>query len=165
MRSLAVALTLALVAVPALAQDEDVLRPCRRADLIGLWGVVRFGFATDARVDRDDPAYRPHQRYVFNANATMIYTASDVPPTLEEHRALLRLPTRDTWALDASGHLLRQSSGAARPDRSDCRVITRPVRDPRSPVPTLVGDVLLTERGADERPITRRLLRKLGGDE
>jgi hypothetical protein len=166
-RSLAstLALILSLPVVPALAQDDDVFRPCRRTDLIGLWRVVRFGFATGALVDRDDPAYQPHQRYVFNANATMAYTASDVPPTPEEHRALLLSPAPETWALDASGGLLRQPPGAAHLDRSECRVITRPVRDPRSPVPALVGDVLLTEQGADERPITRRLLRKLSAGE
>jgi hypothetical protein len=148
---------------PAVAQapDEDVLRPCRRADLIGVWRVVRFGFATGAGVNRADPAYQPHQRYVFNANATMSYSASDVPPTPEEHRALLLAPAAVTWALDPGGRLLRQLPGASRVDRSECRIITREVRDPKSAVPVLAGDVLLTEHGEDERPLTRRLLRKL----
>ena len=75
-----------LAAAPALAQEEDVLRPCRRADLIGFWRVVRFGFAAGASVDRSDPAYQMHQRYVFNSNATMTYAASEQPPTADEHR-------------------------------------------------------------------------------
>jgi hypothetical protein len=154
-----------LLAVPALAQDDDVLRPCRRADLIGLWGVIRFGFATGAAVDRADPAYQPHQRYVFNANATMAYSASEVAPTPDEHRALLLRPASVTWALEAGGRLMRQQAGAARVERSECRVVTKAMRDPRSRVPALPGDVLLTDQGEDERPITRRLLRKLRSDE
>ena len=156
-----VLLAVALLTGPVLAQEEDVFRPCRRGDLIGLWRVVRFGFALGATVDRTDPSYQPHQRYVFNANATMAYTASDVPPTPEEHRALLLTPAPVTWAIDSRGRLLRQSPGAARVDRSECRVFTKVVRDPKSAVPVHVGDVLLTDQGEDERPITRRLLRKL----
>jgi hypothetical protein len=156
----------ALAGGPALAQTEDdVFRPCRRGDLIGVWRVVRFGFAAGARVDRADPAYQPHQRYVFNANATMAYAAWDVPPTPEEHRALLLRPATLTWALDRDGRLLRRSPGAARIDRSECRVITRAVRDPKSAVPAVPGDVLLTEQDEDERPIIRRLLRKLQAGE
>jgi hypothetical protein len=150
-----------LIAAPALAQEADVLRPCRRADLIGFWQVIRFGFAAGVEVDRGDPAYQPYQRYVFNSNATMTYTASDVPPTPDEHRALLLAPATVTWALDGGGRLVRQEPGATRVARSECRVVTRPVRDPRSRVPVLPGDVLLTDQGEDERPITRRLLRKV----
>jgi hypothetical protein len=165
-RRLAPALALVgLLAVPALAQDDDVLRPCRRADLIGLWRVIRFGFATGAAVDRADPAYQVHQRYVFNSNATMTYSASEVPPTPDEHRALLLSPASVTWALEAGGRLMRQRAGVARVDKSECRVVTKAMRDPRSTVPALRGDVLLTDQGEDERPITRRLLRKLQSGE
>jgi hypothetical protein len=150
-----------LAAAPTLAQEEDVLRPCRRADLIGFWRVVRFGFAIGTAVDRADPAYQLHQRYVFNANATMAYSASSVPPTPDEHRMLLLAPTTVTWALDDGGRLLRHEEGAARASRSECRVVVRQLQDPRSAVPVLPGDVLLTEQGEDERPITRRLLRKV----
>jgi hypothetical protein len=165
-RRLAPALALVgLLAVPAPAQDDDVLRPCRRADLIGLWRVIRFGFATGAAVDRADPAYQPHQRYVFNSNATMTYSASEVPPTPDEHRALLLSPAPVTWAVEAGGRLMRQRAGATRVDKSECRVVTKEMRDPRSTVPVLPGDVLLTDQGEDERPITRRLLRKLQSGE
>jgi len=150
-----------LMAVPALGQEVDVLRPCRRADLLGFWRVVRFGFATGADVDRSAPAYQMHQRYVFNANATMAYAASDVPPTPDEHRAMLLAPAATTWALDAGGRLTQQDAGATRVEKGECRVVTRAVRDPGSKVPVMPGDVLLTDQGEDERPITRRLLRKL----
>jgi hypothetical protein len=154
-----------LVAAPALAQEEDVLRPCRRADLIGFWQVVRFGFASGAAVDRSDPAYQMHQRYVFNSNATMAYSASEAPPTPDEHRALLLAPAAVTWALEAGGRLMRQHAGATRVEKSECRVVTRAVRDPRSKVPVMAGDVLLTDQGEDDRPITRRLLRKVQAGE
>lgn len=150
-----------LLAGPAVAQDDDVLRPCRRGDLIGFWEVVRFGFAIGAAVDRADPTYQLHQRYVFNANATMLYAASSVPPTPDEHRALLLAPATVTWALDGGGRLLWQDAGASRARRSECRVVVRVLRDPRSAMPVLPGDVLLTDQDEDERPITRRLLRKV----
>ena len=165
-RRLAPALALVgLLSVPALAQDDDVLRPCRRADLIGLWRVIRFGFASGVAVDRADPAYQAHQRYVFNSNATMTYSASAMPPTPDEHRALLLSPAPETWALEAGGRLVRQHVGVARVEKSECRVVTKAMRDPRSKVPALPGDVLLTDQGEDERPITRRLLRKLKAGE
>jgi hypothetical protein len=161
-RRLAPALALAvLLAPPALAQEPDFLRPCRRADLVGFWRVIRFGFAAGAAVDRSAPAYQMHQRYVFNSNATMAYSASPVPPTPDEHRAMLLAPAATTWALDAGGRLMRHDAGATRVDTSECRVVTRAVRDPRSKVPVMPGDVLLTDQGEDERPITRRLLRRL----
>jgi len=154
-----------LLAAPAFAQEEDVLRPCRRGDLIGFWQVIRFGFAVGATVDRSDPGYRTHQRYVFNANATMAYAASDVVPSPDEQRKLLLAPSPVTWALDDEGRLLRQEANAPGVSRSGCQVVTRRVRDPRSPVPAMPGDVLLTDQGEDERPITRRLLRKVWAGE
>ena len=154
-----------LLAGPTLAQEADILRPCRRADLIGFWRVIRLGFATGAAVDRSAPAYRMHQRYVFNANATMAYSASDVPPTPDEHRAMLLAPADTTWTVDAGGRLLRHDPGAARAETSQCRVVTQALHDPRGKVPAMPGDVLLTEQGEDERPITRRLLRKLEPEE
>src|SRR5207244_1044681 len=62
----------ALAARPAVAQEEKgVLRPCTTAELVGTWEVIRFGTAPSARVDRSDPYFYPHQRYVFSADATM----------------------------------------------------------------------------------------------
>jgi hypothetical protein len=164
LRSLVLLLAL-LPAAAARAQDGDALRPCRRADLIGFWEVIRFGFASGATVDRADPAYHLHQRYVFNANATMAYAASEALPTADDNRALLLGPAPATWAVEAGGRLMQQRPGAARVDRSECRVVTRALHDPRSKVPTLPGDVLLTDQGDDDRPITRRLLRKVQATE
>jgi hypothetical protein len=156
------ALALVAVAVPGAAQEPaDVMRPCRRADLLGSWAVIRFGFAAGAHVDRADPAYRPYQRYVFSADSTAAYAASATPPTVEEDRALAQAPSAMTWGLDDEGRLLRHQVGVTRPDTSQCQVLTRPLRDPRSPVVALPGDVLLTDQGEDARPIARRLLRRL----
>jgi len=57
----------------AAAADEasEALRPCERADLIGTWAVIRFGTAPSVRVDPADPYFHPHQRYVFDADASM----------------------------------------------------------------------------------------------
>jgi hypothetical protein len=162
------ALSLVFLATePAAAQDpEEFTRPCQRADLIGVWHVLRFGFAAGAAVDRTDPAYQPHQRYVFRPDATMSYVASPKPLAARQERALARTGGSETWAVEESGRLTRQSAGAPRVEASECRVMTRAVTDPRGSQPTaLPGDVLLTEHDADDRPKTRRLLRRINAAE
>jgi hypothetical protein len=91
--------------------------------------------------------------------------ASDALPSPDEHRGLPLAPSTVAWALDDEGRLLRQDAGTPRMSRSECRVVTRLVRDPGGAVPGLPGDLLLTDQGEDERPITRRLLRKMGAGE
>jgi hypothetical protein len=154
-----------LAALPAAAVDrEEVMRPCKRADLIGVWRVLRLGVTGGAAVDRTDPAFLPHQRYVFHSNATMAHATQDVPFTADEQRALLKTPTTATWAMESEGRLVRQRDGAAVVDRADCRVILHPVKDPKTSQPSAqVGDILLTEEGADRRPTARRLLRRIRG--
>jgi hypothetical protein len=166
-RRLGLALALLGLAVtPAAAQEgEAALRPCRRADLLGHWQVIRFGFASGAVVDRADPDYQPYQRYVFHSNATMAYAATATPPTAEEERALVRAPAPVTWALAPGGRLQRQRGDAPRLETSECRVVTQPLRDSRSPVFALPGDVVLTEQDEAARPTTRRLLRRLPSGE
>jgi len=44
-----------------------------------------------------------------------------------------------------------------------CQILLAKVSDPRSPVPGLPGDLLLTHYGEDGKPIARRLLRKMSG--
>ena len=153
---------LVLAAAPAGAQDgEAPLRPCRRADLIGHWAVIRFGFAAGAGVDRADPAYQPYQRYVFHTNATMVYAAWATVPSADDERALARAPAAVTWSVDRAGRLRRQPEGARRIETSECRVVQRALKDSQSPVVALPGDVVLTDQDDGERPIARRLLRKL----
>jgi hypothetical protein len=166
-RRLSLALALAALAgAPAAAQESpEVLRPCRRADLVGYWAVIRFGFASGAPVDRSDPDYRLHQRYVFHPDATMAYAATATAPTADEEHALVRAPAATTWAIDAQGRLLRLRAGAPWSETSECRVVVQALRDPRSPVLARPGDVVLTDQGPDARPLTRRLLRKLSSDE
>jgi hypothetical protein len=152
---------LALAYAPAVAREPvEPLRPCKRADLVGFWEVIRFGFARDAVVDRDDPAYHMHQRFVFRPDATMAYHASATPLTLDDEQALRRAASQETWTLDPGGRLVRQRPGTPQVERSACQVVTRPLRDPRSPVRAQPGDVLLTDQTEDERPTVRRLLRK-----
>ena len=166
-RRLSLALALAALAgTPAAAQDrQEVLRPCRRADLVGYWAVIRFGFASGATVDRDDPDYRQHQRYVFHPDATMTYAAMATAPTAEEERALIRAPASMTWAVDGQSRLVRLRAGARQAELSECRVVVQALRDPKSPVLAQPGDLLLTDQGLDARPIARRLLRKLSSDQ
>jgi hypothetical protein len=153
-----------LVVTPAMALDAaQVMRPCRRGDLLGVWRVLRLGVPTGAAVDRSDPAFMPHQRYVFHSDATMAHVTQEVPFTGEEQRALPTVPRPATWALESEGRLVRQRDGVAAVETSECRVLIRAVKDPRTSQPTAqIGDLLLTERPADGRPGTRRLLRRTG---
>lgn len=153
---------LVLAAVPAGAEESEApLRPCRQADLLGHWQVIRFGLAAGAVVDRADPAYQPYQRYVFHANATMAYVASATAPSADEERALPQAPAPVRWALDAGGRLQRHRDPASRAETSDCRVVLRALKDAKSPVLALPGDLVLTDQDGAARPVARRLLRKL----
>ena len=156
---------LALVASPAAAIDpREFTRPCKRHDLIGVWRVMRFGFAQGAGVDRTDPAYLPHQRYVFHSNATMAYVTQEVPFTAEEQRGLLKVPAPTTWAMESEGRLVLQRDGVAAVEKADCKVMLEAVTDPKGSQPRAQrGDLLLTEETSDRQPVTRRLLRKIRG--
>jgi len=161
--SLALVVACGAVAGPAGAvEPADVMRPCKRQDLIGVWRVLRLGVPGGNDVDRSDPAFLPHQRYVFHANATMTYVSQEVPFTRDDQLGLTKLPASATWALEAEGRLVRQRDGVAALEKIECRVVTQSVKDPKTSQPTAqVGDLLLTDEGAADRPATRRLLRKI----
>jgi hypothetical protein len=148
---------------PAASADEigEALRLCTRADLIGTWAVIRFGTTASARGDPAGPAARPHQRFVFEADASLRHLASGSPITREDHRAMLAAPVAATWAIDDRGRLLVTRDGAEGPEVNDCQVLVAKVSDPRSTVPALPGDLLLTQYDANDRPIARRLLRQI----
>ncbi len=157
-------LTLAacVISAPALAQDAaDALRPCKPADLVGAWEVIRFGIARAVAVDQGDPYFYPHQRYVFASNATVRHLTSRTKIAPADHRALLAATAPATWAVDGAGKLLVQQEGATRLETAACVVLTKEVVDPRSRVPAMPGDLLLTHYDAADRPVMRRQLRKL----
>ncbi len=148
---------------PTAAQDaSEALRPCKAADLIGTWEVIRFGTAPSFPVNRRDPDFYPYQQYVFAANATARHLTSQTRITPEHHRTLLAATPPATWAVNGEGKLLLQHPGATWLETAACAVLRKEVIDPRSRVPALPGDVLLTHYDAD-KPVMRRQLRKLDG--
>lgn len=148
----------------AVAQDAaDALRPCKAADVIGTWEVIRFGTAPAFLVDRSDPSFYPYQRYVFASNATVRHLTSKTKITPADHRALVATTAAATWAVDGAGKLLVQKAGATRLETAACAVLTKEVVDPRSRVPAMPGDLLLTHHDAADTPVMRRQLRKLDG--
>ena len=154
-----------LTSVPAAGQSRrpdvaSAFRPCARADLIGAWQVLRLGVAPAFGVDKADPAYFAHQRYVFDANANLYQLTSTKTITPDEQRALLVATPPVTWAVDAEGRLLTQRAGEPRLDNSACQVILVETKDPRSDIHPGPGDVLLT-LFADGKPVVRRLLRRV----
>jgi len=150
-------------AAPAAAQDaSDALRPCKAVDLLGAWEVIRFGAAPSFPVNRRDPYFYPFQRYVFAANATVRHLTSETRITPEGHRTLVAATPPATWAVNGEGKLLLQHPGATWVETAACAVLRKEVIDPRSQVPALPGDVLLTHYDAD-KPVMRRQLRKLDG--
>ena len=88
----ALALVVLSVAPAAALDPEEFMRPCKRHDLIGLWRVMRLGVVGGGEIDRTDPAFLPHQRYVFHSNATMAYATQEVPFSPDEQRGLLKVP-------------------------------------------------------------------------
>jgi hypothetical protein len=151
----------------AVAADDvsEALRPCTRADLLGTWAMIRLGTAPSVRADRADPYFYPYQRYAFHADASMRHLTAPRPVRPEKQRTILSAPTTVTWAVDDQGRLLTRKDSAAAPEVEGCQILLAKVNDPRSPIPGLPGDLLLTHYGEDGMPIARRLLRKMAGSD
>jgi hypothetical protein len=149
----------------AVAADDlrDALRPCTRGDLIGTWAMIRLGTALSVRVDESDPYFYPYQRYAFAANRSMRHLTATAPVGPEEQQAILSAPPTTTWTVDDKGRLLTRKAGATAPEIDACQILLAKVSDPRSSVPGLPGDLLLTHYGEDGKPVARRLLRKMSG--
>jgi hypothetical protein len=168
-RALAIAVLAVLAAsvvrsgMHAAAADDvrDALRPCTRGDLIGTWAMIRLGTAPSVRVDQSDPYFYPYQRYAFSANRSMRHLAATAPVGPEEQQAILSAPPTTTWTVDDKGRLLTRKSGATAPEVDACQILLTKISDPRSPVPGLPGDLLLTHYSEDGKPVARRLLRKM----
>jgi hypothetical protein len=65
--------------------------------------------------------------------------------------------------VDDTGRLLTRKSGAPGPEVDACQILLTKISDPRSPVPGLPGDLLLTHYSEEGKPVARRLLRKMSG--
>jgi len=149
----------------AVAADDlrDALRPCTRGDLIGTWAMIRLGTAPSVRVDQSDPYFYPYQRYAFSADRSMRHLTATAPVGPEQQQAILSAPPTTTWTVDDKGRLLTRKSGATAPEVDACQILLTKISDPRSPVPGLPGDLLLTHYSEDGKPVARRLLRKMSG--
>jgi hypothetical protein len=160
---LALAVAASLAAGPIEADEKsEALRPCTRADLIGIWAMIRLGRAPSVGVDATDPYFYPYQRYAFSADRRMRHLTAPAPVGPAEQRAILSASTTITWTVDDKGRLLTRKNGAA-PEIDACEVLLVKVSDPRNPISGLPGDLLLTHYGEDGKPIARRLLRKIAG--
>ena len=170
-RALAIAVLAVLAAslarsgTHAAAADDlrDALRPCTRGDLIGTWAMIRLGTAPSVRVDESDPYFYPYQRYAFSADRSMRHLTATAPVGPEQQQAILSAPPTTTWAVDDKGRLLTRKNGATAPEVDACQILLTKISDPRSPVPGLPGDLLLTHYSEDGKPVARRLLRKMSG--
>jgi len=170
-RALAIAVLAVLAALlirsgtHAVAADDlrDALRPCTRGDLIGTWAMIRLGTAPSVRVDQSDPYFYPYQRYAFSADRSMRHLTATGPVGPEEQKAILSAPPTTTWTVDDTGRLLTRKSGAPGPEVDACQILLTKISDPRSPVPGLPGDLLLTHYSEEGKPVARRLLRKMSG--
>jgi hypothetical protein len=149
----------------AVAADDlrDALRPCTRGDLVGTWAMIRLGTAPSVRVDQSDPYFYPYQRYAFSADRSMRHLTATAPVGPEEQKAILSAPPTTTWTVDDKGRLLTRKSGATGPEVDACQILLTKISDPRSPVPGLPGDLLLTHYSEEGKPVARRLLRKMSG--
>ena len=165
-RAPVVALLLAQLVAPlaarALAADDarDALRPCTREDLVGTWAMIRLGTARSAQVDRADPYFYPYQRYAFHTDSSMRHLTALARVSPDAQRSFLSEPSTITWTVE-KGRLLTRKDRAAAPEIDACQVLLAKVTDPRSSIPGLPGDLLLTHYGEDGQPIARRLLRKI----
>jgi len=147
----------------AAADLNEALRPCTRTDVIGIWAMIRQGTARSVQVDSTDPSFYPYQRFAFRADASVRHLAAHATVGPEEQRVILSAPTTVTWSVDRQGRLLTRKDKGAAPEINACQVLLAKVSDPRSPIPGLPGDLLLTHYGQDGKPVARRLLRKIAG--
>src|SRR5437660_12057048 len=92
-------LLLPCLVADAVAADDprEALRSCTRADLIGIWAMIRQGTAPSARVDLTDPSFYPYQRFAFRADASLRHLAAPAPVGPEEQRVILSAPPTVTW--------------------------------------------------------------------
>jgi hypothetical protein len=95
----------AMHARPAVADDDpsDALRPCRRADLIGVWAMIRLGTASSSRVDAADPIVSPYQRSAFRSDASLRHLGAASPVGPAEQRAILTAPATTTGRSTETG--------------------------------------------------------------
>jgi len=93
----------------------------------------------------------------------MHHLTAPAPIGPEEQKVILSAPATITWTVDDKGRLLTRKTGDPEPEVDACQILLAKVSDPRSPVPGLPGDLLLTHYGEDGKPIARRLLRKMSG--
>jgi hypothetical protein len=160
---LAVLSTRSVTTAAAADDPRDALRPCTRGDLIGTWAMIRLGTAPSVRVDESDPYFYPYQRYAFLPDRSMRHLTAKAPVGPEEQQAILSAAPTTTWTVDDKGRLLTRKAGATAPEVDACQILLAKVSDPRSSVPGLRGDLLLTHYGEDGKPVARRLLRKMSG--
>jgi hypothetical protein len=167
-----VALLLALIAArrspvpakPAAGADDpgEALRPCKRARSDRNLGDDPAGNGGSAAVDPADPLLSPYQRFAFRSDAGLRRLSASAAVGPEEQRAILTAPATTTWSVDRSGRLLIRK-GAAAPEVDACQVLLTKISDPRSRIPGLPGDMLLTHYGRDGQPVASQLLRKISG--
>jgi hypothetical protein len=93
----------------------------------------------------------------------MRHLTATAPVGPEEQQAILSAPPTTTWTVDRQGAVAHAKGRCDGPEIDACQILLAKVSDPRSSVPGLPGDLLLTHYGEDRKPVARRLLRKMSG--
>lgn len=89
------------VAQAAFAEPNKVSRPAVKKDLVGTWEMV----SVRPVFDGNDPVFYPHQRFVFNGNASMKFMASENPFTEEWLDKFRKQPAEIDYSVDDKGIL------------------------------------------------------------
>jgi hypothetical protein len=93
--------------------QEWTARVCAVEDLPGVWDVVDMFAAFP--MNRADPYYFPHQRYVFESSGAVRHLTSTKPFTPSEFQASLAAPAMSTWTVEQGGRPACSFSTGLRP--------------------------------------------------
>jgi hypothetical protein len=101
MKKMAAFLILLLASQAQAAENQKMIRPATRQDLVGTWDVVAVRPVKDPK----DPAFFPHQRYLFKSDSSMKFMASPVPFDAESEKKFLKEPTSIDYTINEKGVL------------------------------------------------------------
>jgi hypothetical protein len=148
-----------VLALPGLARGAQDYRPCTRADLVGIWNVVRLEPGSRTTIDAANPYSFPHQWYVFYGNGAMRHITSTREITPSDYRTYTRIPATTTWRLDERGGLTLDKTASGASEWSLCTVILDPPSKGRAAGLIRPGDVLLTYFRGNQIAMARHLRR------
>ena len=120
---LGLALFSAVSAPAAQAPQQKVIKPCTKAELVGLWDMV----SVMPVLNKQDPTFYPYQKFAFNSNSSMKVMTSDKPFDTNASAAFKSQPSEIDYSLDPKGILTMTWSARPHTEYAICAYILQEV--------------------------------------